>query len=221
MRYILSVAALLSLVCLASAQTSATPFGGVKPPAAEAPPATTRVEKSGLEKAIEEALKSNPDLRVAAAKVNEAEASLSRTRLQVTQKVVTAYQDVEIGKATVRIAQVTLERMRNLQKTNAVAADVVSQKEQDLAAAKGKLAAAEADLNYLLGKSALKALSSANLFLGSSLGSSGSTSLGGLSGVYASGNLSNMMTGSAYDPRFNVNRVLLRHYEASTGLMAA
>ncbi len=145
MRQIISLTALLALVCTVSAQT-----GNVVTPTPTAAPK----EKSGLEKALEESLKSNPDLRVAAAKVHEAEATLSRARLQVTQKVVTAYQAVEIAKATVNIAQKTLERLRALQKSNAVAAEDVAKAEQELTAAKGKLATAEADFNYLLGKSA-------------------------------------------------------------------
>jgi hypothetical protein len=153
MRQIISLAALLSLVCAVSAQTG-NPLGTSK--STQGAPK----EKSGLEKALEEALKTNPDLRVAAAKVHEAEATLSRARLQVTQKVVTAYQAVEIAKATVSIAQRTLERLRNLQKSNAVAAEDVSKAEQELTAAKGKLATAEADLNYLLGKAAVNNLSS-------------------------------------------------------------
>src|SRR5205823_10488997 len=40
-----------------------------------------------LEEMLTNALKDNPDIRVAEAKVREAEAELNRTRLQVTQKV--------------------------------------------------------------------------------------------------------------------------------------
>src|SRR5437660_737827 len=40
-----------------------------------------------LEEMLNKALKDNPDIRVAEAKVREAEAELNRTRLQVTQKV--------------------------------------------------------------------------------------------------------------------------------------
>ncbi len=188
MRQVISLAVSLSLVCLVSAQTSVPPLrspgmpgtpGGGIPPAKMVP-----AEKSGLEKAIEAALKHNPDLRVAAAKVNEAEASLSRSRLQVTQKVVTAYQAVEVGKATVGIAQVTLERLRKLQKANTVAADEVAKAEQELAVAKGKLATAEADLNYLLGQSAHRPALGSNSYWGSNvlsgnLGDYRPTTLGG------------------------------------------
>jgi hypothetical protein len=163
MRQIISLVLTLSLVCAVSAQPAGDPTGS---PTSN-PPATK--EKSGLEKAIEEALKTNPDLRVAAAKVNEAQAGLSRARLQVTQKVVTAFQAVEVAKATVDIAQKTLERLRQLQKSNAVAAEDVSKALQELTAAKGKLATAEADLNYLLGKSGAKELALSQLSYGGKL----------------------------------------------------
>jgi hypothetical protein len=159
MRKITSLVVVLALVCAVSGQTASEPSGSTKSTLG-APK-----EKSGLEKAIEEALKSNPDLRVAVAKVNEAQAGLSRTRLQATQKVVTAYQAVEVAKATVGIAQRTLERLRQLQKSNAVAVEDVSKAEQELTAAKGKLATAEADLNYLLGKSGARVLTDSRYFI--------------------------------------------------------
>jgi hypothetical protein len=153
MRQIISLVVVLALVCAVSAQTPTEPFGTTKSTSAAAK------EKSGLEKAIEEALKSNPDLRVAAAKVNEAQAGLSRARLQVTQKVVSAYQAVEIARATVNISQATLERLRRLHQDKlGVAKEDITKAEQELTAAKGKLATAEADLNYLLGKSAARGL---------------------------------------------------------------
>src|SRR5437588_11514314 len=46
------------------------------------------LEHGSLEEALASALKNNPDIRVAESKVQEAEAELNRSRLQVTQKVV-------------------------------------------------------------------------------------------------------------------------------------
>src|SRR5215831_13067285 len=57
---------------------------GARPPAKD----KTQSNKSKLEEMLTEALKNNPDLRVAAANVTLAEAELNRTRLQVTQKVI-------------------------------------------------------------------------------------------------------------------------------------
>src|SRR5262249_59137832 len=61
--------------------------------------------KSKLEEMLEQALKANPDLRVAAAKVQEAEAELNRTRLEVTRKVVTLYTGLEAARKTVEVAE--------------------------------------------------------------------------------------------------------------------
>jgi hypothetical protein len=190
MRQIISLAALLSLVGALSAQTPPTT---TRPPRTGIyGPNTPPTEKSGLEKAIEEALKNNPDLRVAVAKVHEAEAGLSRARLQVTQKVVNAYQAVELGNATVKIAQTGLERLRRLQKDKLAAAEDVTKAEQELAAAKSKLAAAEADLNYLLGKAASKTLP-------------GSLNLG----YYPP---STMLLSRSADPRFSYNPHIVTTY---------
>ena len=51
--------------------------------------------KSKLEEMLEKVLHDNPDVRLAAAKVAEAEAEFSRARLLVVQKVASAYQAVE------------------------------------------------------------------------------------------------------------------------------
>src|SRR5206468_7820042 len=54
-----------------------------------------------LEEMLTNALKDNPDIRVAEAKVREAEAELNRTRLQVTQKIVALQQALLAQKAEV------------------------------------------------------------------------------------------------------------------------
>jgi hypothetical protein len=217
MRQIISLAALLVPICAASAQTGSQ--SGLPPASVtqkEAPPATK--EKSGLEKAIEQALKSNPDLRVAAAKVHEAEAGLSRARLQVTQKVVTAYQAVEVAKATVDIAQKTLERVRALQKTNAVAAEDVRKTEQELTAAKGKLATAQADLNYLLGMSVV---TNFNAYLTTNV----PLSTGGLAGLTPGTNLSALYglntANTAYSPLGLITGSSLGFYPPAQALVLA
>jgi hypothetical protein len=170
----ISLAAFLSLVCLASGQDGSKP-----PPAEERPPAApskgpqtgggsaapAKPARSGLEKALEEALKNNPDLRVAAAKVSEADAVLARARLQVTQKVVAAYQTIEMNKATSDAAQKRLTSLRELKSKlkGAVSQDDVALAEQAVSEAKARLATAEADLDYLLGKTAAR---TAAFFLG-------------------------------------------------------
>src|SRR6266851_3115371 len=72
-------------------------------------PAKT-VEQMSLDELLTLALKNNPDLRVADAKVREAEAELNRVRLQVTQKLVTLRNSIQAATSTVKEAQTRLDR---------------------------------------------------------------------------------------------------------------
>jgi hypothetical protein len=149
-----ALAALLLGGALACAQSGAPP---VK---VEDKPKDVKVEdkpkdapaKSKLEEMLQQALQNNPDLRVAAAKVAEAEAKLNRARLLVVQKVGAAYQAVEAQKAAVQGAVAELERMKQFFAQKAVDPARVDTAEQKLLEAKAKLAALETELPYLLGK---------------------------------------------------------------------
>jgi hypothetical protein len=144
LKTLIVAAGLAVLHGLALAQT---PTGGTT--TAKPPPA-----KSALELALEAAFQNNPDLRVALARLNEAEAELARARLQVAQKVVTAFRAVEKADAAVQAAEQHLQEVR----AKAARLDVpaVRAAERSLAEAKSKQAAAQADLDYLLGKPAAK-----------------------------------------------------------------
>jgi hypothetical protein len=104
-------------------------------------------KKSALESALEEAAKHNPDLRVALAKLAEAEAEVARTRLRVIQKVVSTYQTVEKARKDLNEAEETLSKHRS---------DFTTPKLRSLqdhvAVCKKLLADAEAEMAYLLGK---------------------------------------------------------------------
>lgn len=106
--------------------------------------------KSKLEEMLAEALKNNPDLRVAAAKLAEAEAELNRTRLQVTQKVVAQYYAIDTQKKTVEHQEAKLRRLE--QSANSISISEVAEARQALALAKAKLAELEAQMPALLGK---------------------------------------------------------------------
>jgi hypothetical protein len=152
------------------------------PPAAQKAQNKPAPEKkpSQLEQLIAEALQGNPDVRVAEAKMREAEAELNRTRLQVIQKVVAHQHNTEVLEGVVRTAEARLlaaeanrqvaeaehQRMAEIVKRGVAAqADVdaarakVQQATADIQAAKAALQAAKADhakaqaeLPYLLGK---------------------------------------------------------------------
>lgn len=114
--------------------------------------------KSGLEESIDIALVNNPDLRVAVAKVREAEAAMSRTRLQVLQKVVAAYQSIDDARVTTSHAERRLSELKQVPKV--VSEEVMRQAEIAVSRAKAAQAAAQAELDYLLGKVPVKATSS-------------------------------------------------------------
>jgi hypothetical protein len=120
------------------------------------PPSTEAPAKSRLEELLEQALKNNPDLRVATAKLVEAEAEVSRMRLQVVQKVVQAYQAVEAAKTLVAFHEKELKRFQELAGKGTLSAETLAEKERQFVAAKAQVAAAEADLAYLLGIAAAK-----------------------------------------------------------------
>jgi hypothetical protein len=105
-----------------------------------------------LEEMLTNALKDNPDIRVAEAKVREAEAELNRTRLQVTQKVLAFRFSRESQKAVIKFAEENMQRMQKLKQTNAISQEDFKVAEQNLAAAKAKLAEIEAEMPYLLGQ---------------------------------------------------------------------
>lgn len=111
------------------------------PPAGkEAPP---KPKPSELEQLLAEALVHNPDIRVAEAKLREAEAELNRVRFQVVQKVSTLHHAVEAQKSMIVTVENELlvgppERRQN----GALA----------LAQEKAKLASLEAEFPAILGR---------------------------------------------------------------------
>jgi hypothetical protein len=108
--------------------------------------------KSKLEEMLAEALKNNPDIRVAVAKAAEADAELNRTRLQVTQKVITLHHALLSQKAAVQYAEKKYERFKALSAQGSIDARLLDEAQEALAAAKAKLAELEAQMPALLGK---------------------------------------------------------------------
>ncbi len=118
----------------------------------QAPKDSAKPAKSKLEEMLAEALKNNPDIRVAVAKAAEAEAELNRTRLQVTQKVVTLYYAIETQKTTITLTEKKVKRVEMLVKTATVSSEELEEARQTLTLAKAKLTELEAQLPALLGK---------------------------------------------------------------------
>jgi len=105
-----------------------------------------------LEEMLNKALKDNPDIRVAEAKVREAEAELNRTRLQVTQKVLAFHHLRESQKAVIKVSEEDLQRIAKLNASKAIGQEELRLAQQRLSAAKAKLAEVEAEMPYLIGQ---------------------------------------------------------------------
>ena len=122
------------------------------PPAQPGQPQKPKPKKSKLEEMLAEALRNNADIRVAAAKLAEAEAELTRTRVQVTQQVVTLHHAIQSQKATVDFEQRQYDRYKDLQNHRAIDEKLVEEKFAKLTATKAKLAELETQMPGLLGK---------------------------------------------------------------------
>src|SRR5260370_31787658 len=107
--------------------------------------------KTKLEEMLQQALRNNPDIRVAEAKVAEAEAELNRTGLVIMQKVVLYNTNLADAKAKVAGAERRLERVVAANRAVAVSAEEIQIAETELQTAKANLAKVEAELPLLLG----------------------------------------------------------------------
>jgi hypothetical protein len=106
---------------------------------------------ASLEQLIARAVQDNPDIRVAEAKVREAEAELNRTRLLVTQKIITLTQSLEAQKGVVLNGQEHLDALRRGFEVGRVPAETLTTAEGTLLQEKSKFATLEAELPALLG----------------------------------------------------------------------
>src|SRR3989442_3304097 len=82
------------------------PLGNVGGEGGKQPPPLADKKDLSLEEMLAQALKANPDIRVAESKLREAEAKLNRTRLQVMQKVIAFQHTLEAQRSVVKEAEV-------------------------------------------------------------------------------------------------------------------
>jgi hypothetical protein len=120
-----------------------------KSPSTEA--TSDKANSASLDEMLTDALKNNPDIQVAEAKVRESEAQLNRVRLQVTQKLITLRSSIESQKAAVEQARAAHERMNKMK--GAVSVEDIGQAGTVLLDQEAKLAALDAELQSLLGRS--------------------------------------------------------------------
>jgi hypothetical protein len=101
---------------------------------------------------LAQALRDNPDIRLASTRLAEAEAELNRVRLQVTQKVVTYQRSLELAREEVKVAEQMRKTLQQLVATGQAPPRDAYKAEYELVQAKAKLAQVEAELPYLTGK---------------------------------------------------------------------
>jgi hypothetical protein len=143
--------ALLFWTALAGGEPPANPKS---PPAkgASTQPSPEKDLTAGLEEMLAAALRNNPDIRVAEAKMREAEAELNRTRLQVMQKVITFRHSVATQKMTVLEAEERLKTQQKLRAGSLTTEEELRVAQLAVEQAKSKLATLEAEMPSLLGK---------------------------------------------------------------------
>jgi hypothetical protein len=153
----LPAAALLVAASVALAQQQPAGDSKLQPTAGKETEPARKDREPTLEDLLAQALKDNPDIRVAEAKLHEADAELDRTRLQVMQKIVTLHADLQRARAKVASAESQFKRCQQLHERKAIDEAVLDEAQNSLAAAKADLASLETQLPALLGKPPRKA----------------------------------------------------------------
>jgi hypothetical protein len=119
----------------------------------EAKPTTNQEAPKNLDEMIATALKANPDVLLAEAKLREAQAELNQVRLKVTREVVTAFEKRKQGSVSLRRAKENLDRMQKEIANGTSSAGASDLDAQRMAYGQVELGMAhtDADLRYLLG----------------------------------------------------------------------
>jgi hypothetical protein len=157
-----SVAAMLLTATAVIAQPPAVEKG--KAPATSQPKAPAKTDLNSLEALIADALKSHPDLRVAEAKVRDAEAALNQTRFQIIRQVTTAYTAAQEAKSTLKAAELLMDYHTRLREKSATTvSELELQKARlEVERARSEVAKHESELNLLVGRA--KAQQGATVF---------------------------------------------------------
>lgn len=132
------------------------------PPEKKADPAASDKKDAGkkepakkaemLEQLIAEALKNNPDIRVAEAKLRVAEAEAERARIKLIAELTTLHADIEGAQASAEEAKKKYQRLELLYSRSAVAREDVDAALSSYVKRKAELASLQAKLPYLLGR---------------------------------------------------------------------
>jgi hypothetical protein len=117
-----------------------------------------RKEKKALDDLLAQALRNNADVRVAEAKLREAEAELYRVRMTVLTRIAVLQNEIKSRKAAADEAAIRVQNTRRLHSQNIVSAAELSAALANEMKYKSDLAVVEAELDGLLGKHANKAI---------------------------------------------------------------
>lgn len=124
-----------------------------QPPGASEKPQPPKAPPNELEAAIA-ASANHPDVRLAQAKLQMAQAELDQAKLLVAQRIAAAHAKLQAAKAQVGIEEVNHHRVLQLNTQKAVSTEEVQKAERKLAQAKAALAAAEAEWQAARGQPA-------------------------------------------------------------------
>jgi hypothetical protein len=105
-----------------------------------------------LEQLIAEALKNNPDIRVADARLRAAEAEASRARMKLISELTALHADIEAAEAGVKEGEARYERAKKLYDQKVIPAEDLGTALLTFVKLKTELAGLKARLPYLLGR---------------------------------------------------------------------
>lgn len=135
----------------APGQPPSSPRKATPPKPAPADPNKGASQTLTLEKMLTQALRNNPDVRIAQAKLREAEANLNQVQLQVAQKAVQLQQDLEAARKQVVALQERVNLAEAAFKSGRIPGPSLEEARAALISAKGKLASLESQVPYLMG----------------------------------------------------------------------
>src|ERR1044072_3331470 len=148
----LFLAGTITLLLAGASQITAQPKG---PPTNDPRPmkkGSGTAQAGSLESLIAEALKNNPDVRVAESRIKESEAMLNRGRMQVVVELSTLYAEIQVAEAMVAEAKARHEAAKRLVDVKAMSAEEDGAGQLTLGKVKADLAVKQPKLPFLLGR---------------------------------------------------------------------